>query len=48
MVLKSAEILPVFVMEPSKIDTLLTKMPRAEVATEIVPALLILPANVET
>jgi hypothetical protein len=44
---KSEEIVPVFATEPSKIDTSLTKMPRAETPAEILPTLLMSPVKVE-
>ena len=48
MALKSEEIVPVFATEPSKIDTSLTKMPRAETPAEILPTLLMSPVKVVT
>jgi hypothetical protein len=45
---KSEEIVTVFATEPSKIDTSLTKMPRAETPAEILPTLLMSPVKVVT
>jgi hypothetical protein len=45
---KSEEIVTVFATEPSKIDTSLTKMPRAETSAEILPTLLMSPVKVVT